>query len=226
MLPKLQQRLMDITKYHSEEWARRLDEIGGPGVGGTELAWSPKIIQRAETREEKVLLALESSISQTWEEAAWCFVYGEFRASLLLSATTLELVLKFELFRQGFSVPSKATLGHLISLAKRNTILTESMALLAQSINARRNDIIHAKIQTDRPDSLLRHLGEEHEVEPVQDITRNVTKDGWLTGDGETISISPSAEQPTYYLIHLFLRAARASLFELKEILKFFYPTE
>lgn len=225
MLPKLEQRLLDITMYHSREWAKRLEEIGGPGVGGTELAYRPKVIQQAETENEMVLLALQSSISQTWEEAAWCYAYGWFRASILLSAMTLELILKFELFRRGYPVSSK-TLGRLIFLAKEKGVITDAVASLARSITTRRNDITHANIQTDRPESLFRHLGEEHEVEPIQDISRNVTKDGWLTGDGETISVSPTGKQPTYYLIHLFLRAARASLFELKEVLKFFYTIE
>ena len=223
MLPELEQRLLDITRYHSQDWAKRLNEIGGPGVDGTELANRPSVIHQADTENEMVLMALQSSISQTWEEAAWCYVYGNFRASILLSATTLELVVKFELFRRGFSVSSK-TLGRLISLAKEKSIITEASALIAKSINERRNDIIHANIQTDCPESLLHHLGKEHEVEPIQDMSRNITKDGWITGDGETISISFMGEQPKYSKIHLFMHAARASMFELKELLKFFYP--
>lgn len=224
MLPLLEQRLLDITKYHSHEWAQRLDEIGGPGVGGTELANRPNFIHQANSDVEMVLLALETSVVQTWEEATWCYVYGEFRGSILLSAAVLELVLRLEHLGRRYPV-HRTTLGPLIRAARQKGIITEDMELKAQAINSRRNDVIHANIQTDRPTSLLQHSGSEHEVESLQDASRNVTEEGWLTGDGETIEISFGRQHPTYSRIHLFKSAARASILDLRQLLVFFYPT-
>ncbi len=72
MLAKLEERLKRITEYKAKEWAQRLDEVGGPGVGGTELAYSPHFVQSAEAQNELVAMALETSIPETWEEAYWC----------------------------------------------------------------------------------------------------------------------------------------------------------
>ena len=223
MLKKLQERLLKITEYHSLEWAQRLKDVGGPGVGGTELAYRPNNIQHAKTEDEYIRMALESSIPQTWEEAAWCYVYGNYRACILLSATLLEIALKYELYRQ--DKLTFTTLGPLIKKCERNGILKEQSVTLARSINLRRNDIIHANIQTDRPESLLHHTGEEHEHEPVHDLSRIVTENGSLTGDGEIIKITPLANRPMYSRVHIFKRAAQASLFDVRAILKNLYST-
>jgi len=219
---QLQDRLLRIAEYHSLEWAERLKEVGGLGVGGTELAYYPRFVQRASNEDEYIGMALEASIPQTWEEAAWCYVYGQYRACILLCATLLEIALKYELYRKGQSVSS--TLGPLIDKCLKVGILTGAMTSVARSINLRRNDVIHANIQTNRPESLLHYAAEEHEIEPVEDLSRNLTSEGSLTGDGETISISFAGDHLTYSRDYAFKRAARASLFDVRTILKSLYP--
>jgi hypothetical protein len=217
-------RLMKSVKYYIDDWARRLEEVGGPGVGGTELAFRPQLTSPVGTHDEYVRSALETSIPATWEEAAWCYVYGRFSACIVLAAVLLEIALKYELLKRG--LPTSLTLGRIIQRASDANILPINLISKANSVNRRRNDIVHANIQKDRPESLLHHTGDEHEIEPIKDLSRNITKDGWLTGDGETIVISFGAAGPTYSRVHAFKLAARASLDDVKDILKFLYPLE
>lgn len=221
MLAKLEERLKRITEYKAKEWAQRLDEVGGPGVGGTELAYSPHFVQSAETQNELVAMALETSIPETWEEASWCYVFGEFRACIVMSATLLEIALKYELYRKG--AQGVGTLGQVIQKCSNEGILPATLRSLALSINQRRNDIMHAKIQRDRPESLIMHTGDEHEEELITDHSRIVTQDGWITGNGETIAVSFGGEQPKYSRILAFKKAAKANLLEVREILKYLY---
>ncbi len=214
--------LMKSIDYHIDEWAQRLTDVGGPGVGGTELRCRPPLSSPAETHEQYVTLSLQTSIPETWEEAAWCYVYGRFSACIVLCAALLEMTLKYELRRR--AIPPPRGLGKLIEKAAGHGIMAARLVSSALAINVRRNDVVHANIHTDRPESLLDHTGPEHDVEPMQDLSRNVTKDGWLTGDGEIIEISFGAMGPSYSRVHLFKRAARASLFEAREILEALYP--
>ncbi len=213
--------LKRIADYHLQEWAQRLQEIGGPGLGGTELDYAPHFMQAAETDDQLIAMALEDSITMTWDEAAWCYVFGNYRATIVLSAALLEIALKYELFRRGFQ--KSGSLDTIIRQCRKHEIITKVIHKLAIRINQRRNDVMHAKIQLDRPESLLSHMGDEHETEPLTDLSRNITKDGWLTGDGETIQISFGKGQGQYSRVHMFRKAAKASLFEVKEVLKSLY---
>jgi len=226
-MSELRKRLMRIAEYHNPEWAARLNEVGGPGVGGTELAYRPHFVQQADSEDEYIKMALETSVPQTWEEAAWCYVYGQFRACILLCATVLELALKYELYRRDESTSStSSTLGRIIDECGRIGVLLESLAGKARSVNIRRNDVIHANIQTDRPESLLNHTGEEHEIEPIEDLSSNITNGGWFTGGGESLMISFAGNRVSYSRVHAFKQAAQASLLAVREILKFLYPVE
>jgi hypothetical protein len=70
ILPDLQKKLIGMAEYHCAEWAERLDEVGGPGGGGTELSCRPDFVHHAGNKDEYIRMALESSIPLTWEEAA------------------------------------------------------------------------------------------------------------------------------------------------------------
>jgi len=58
----LKERLRWMFEHHIEEYARRLEEIGGPGVGGTELRYSPPMTEKAETKEEIKLTHLKMDV--------------------------------------------------------------------------------------------------------------------------------------------------------------------
>jgi HEPN domain-containing protein len=224
MRAAIEERLKRMADYHLSDWARRLGEVGGPGVGGTELAYAPHLVKSAEAKGQLIAMALESSITATWEEAAWCYVYGNYRAAIVLAAALLEIALKYELYRKtGYQ--KSGTLGSIIQECRKQGIITEMTCPLAESINQRRNDVMHANIQIDRPESLLHHTGNEHETEPLTDLSRNITEDGSFTGDGETIEISFGKGQSQYSRVHIFRRAARASLFGVREVLKSLYAS-
>ena len=36
-LEAMKKRIRGLVEHHAEFWAKRLGEVGGPGVGGTEL---------------------------------------------------------------------------------------------------------------------------------------------------------------------------------------------
>jgi hypothetical protein len=220
MRAKIEAILNKMAELHLSEWAQRLDEIGGPGVGGTELAFRPHFVQHADNKDEYIRMALESSIPRTWDEVAWCYVYGQFRACILLCATVLELALKYELYRREQSIPFK--LSRIITKCGEIEVLSEPLVAKAKSVNTHRNDVIHANIQTDRPESLLSHTGEEHEIDPIKDPSKIISGDGSLTGDGETISFGGG--RGGYSRIYEFKQAARSSLLDVKEILGFLYP--
>lgn len=214
----LKKRLRDIHEYHIEEYAERLEETGGPGVGGTEPRYHPGSTTKAETSEELKMIALKNSVSRLWNEATWCYVYGQFGACIALMATLLEATLKFESEKRGIEYhQDKATLGTCIG--KAQDFLPEKIAEIAVGINDRRNDVVHANIERKRPESLSHPLGLEHEVQPIEDISRNIAGGG-ITGDGETIVWSRGK---AWQRIYLYKSAARQTIENTQTILKFLY---
>jgi len=218
---KLKKRLRGMHEYHIQEYAERLEEIGGPGVGGTGPRYHPHSITKAETSDELKMMALEDSVSRLWNEATWCYVYGQFRACIVLMATLLEATLKLEFEKRGIEYDQKrATLGRCIGKAKDEGVFPGEIAEVADRINDRRNDVVHANIERQEPESILHHTGPEHEVGPIKDISRNI-KDGWITGDGETIEWSLGKG---WRRIYLYKRAAKETVENTERILKFLYP--
>jgi hypothetical protein len=218
---ELKKRLRDIHEYHIEEYAERLEEIGGPGVGGTEPRYNPHLITEAETSNELKMMALQDSIFRLWNEATWCYVYGHFRACIALMAILLEATLKLEFENRDIEYEEeRATLGTCIRIGEARGILPREITEVAYRINDRRNDVMHANIERQKPESILNHTGSEHEVRPIKDISRNI-KDGWITGNGETIEWSRGKG---WRRINLYKRAAKETIEDTEKILKFLYP--
>lgn len=218
----LKKRLQWMDEYHLDERAERLQEIGGPGVGGLEPRYSPHFITRAETEKEMKLLALEGSISRLWSEAATCYVDGQFRACIVLLATLLEAALKYELQRRDAEFSKQFTLGLCINKCRKHGILPEdennpvTAALL--KVNEYRNDVAHANIERYRPDTLLDGTGPEHEVRRVPDASKYI-KNGALTGDGETLSFGRGGLSIIYH----YKTAAKRTLECTENVLRFLY---
>ena len=230
-LNDLKERIKRINEYHREEYAKRLDEIGGPGVGGTELEYSPfQGVFMADTPEKEKQLVLMESISKLWEEATWSYVYGNFRGCIVLLAIMIERVLKLELEKKEISAKGKK-LGYCINLCKSNEIFpnedNNNIVKAAKFINEIRNDVVHANIELNRPKSLLYHTGSEHEVEEIKDLSKNikVAEDGslFLTGDGEHISFN-FVGKPSAKHIYPYKKAAKDAIKEAEKILKCLYP--
>jgi hypothetical protein len=223
-LEDLKDRLKWMDEYHLEERAERLKEIGGPGVGGLEPRYSPHFITQADTEKEKELMALQDSISKLWNEAAMCYVNGQFRACIVLFATLLEAALKYELERRNIDFPERFTLGQCIERCGKHHILPKDekdrVTAAAIKVNNYRNDVVHANIERYRPESLLGETGPEHEVKPVRDPSRYI-KDGALTGDGESILLGRGGLS----IIYWYKAAARNTLECTTEVLKFLYPS-
>lgn len=223
ILEDLKNRLRWMDEYHLEERAERLKEIGGPGVGGLELRYSPHFITRASTEKEMKLVALQDSIFRLWSEATMCYVNGQFRACIVLLATLLEAALKYELQRRDVDFPERLTLGPCIEKCRKHRILPVDEknpvidALL--KVNGCRNDVVHANIERGRPESLLVEKGPEHEVRRVRDASKYI-KDGAITGNGETISFGRGGLS----IIYWYKAAAKNTLECTERVLKFLYP--
>ena len=215
----LKQRLRDMHEYHIDEYVERLYEIGGPGVGGTEPRHHPHSVTRAETERELKMVALQQSVSTLWCEASWCYVYGQFRACIALMATVLEAALKLELEQRGTEYDQeRTTLGKCIEKAR--AFLPAEIVELAQRINNTRNDVVHANIERTRPESVFHPLGAEHEVQSLEDISRNI-KDGGIAGDGELLVWS---SEKGWERVYLYKRAARETIENAERILSFLCP--
>ena len=223
VLEDLKNTLRWMDEYHLEERAERFKEVGGPGVGGLELRYSPHFITEAGTEKEMKLMALQESIFDLWSEAAMCYVDGQFRACIVLLATLLEAALKYELERQGIDFPERLTLGGCIDKCRKGRILPENetnpVTRAALKVNECRNDVVHANIERRRPESLLGATGPEHEVRPVRDPSRYI-RDGALTGDGEAISFG----QGGLRIVYRYKAAAKNTLTCAEEVLKSLYP--
>jgi len=221
-LEKLKQRLQGMNEYHLEERAQRLDEIGGPGVGGLEPRYCPHFVTRAETKKELKLMALQDSISRLWSEAAMCYVDGHFRACIVLFAVLLEMTLKSEFERRDIEYSKRLTLGRCIDKCRELQILPKSkndaITKAAIQVNNYRNDVAHANIERSRPKSLLDVKGPEHEVKLAKDPSRYI-KDGAITGNGETISFGRGGLS----IIYWYKTAAKNTLDYTKKILEFLY---
>ena len=222
MCNSLKDILRKMHEYHLEEYAERLEEVGGPGVGGTELRYSPHFITQAETKEEMALIALQSSDNTLWGEATWCYVYGQFRACIVLCAILVERTLQLELKRRAITFGKGRTLGPCIEHCCAEGILSDEVAQWARLVNERRNDVIHAKIEMERPEGLLSYAGPEHETKIIEDPSQIVTPNGWLSGDGEVISIVPR-RRPKYQRVFPYKFSAKETLNATLEILKSLY---
>lgn len=215
----LKKRLRDMHEYHLREYAERLEEVGGPGVGGTEPRHYPHSVVTAETQDELKLIALQQSVCRHWSEATWCYVYGQFRACITLMAALLEATLKLEFEERGIEYDHKrASLGKCIE--KADGFLPPEVAEAAYRVSNARNDVVHANIERQRPESILHHTGPEHEVRPIRDISRNI-EGGCITGDGETIEWSRGQG---WRRIYLYKHAAKETIENTARILKFLYP--
>lgn len=229
-LEDFKQRLRETDNYHLEERAKRLEEIGGPGVGGLELRYSPSFIKSGELVDEEdekkmTVLALQDSIHERWCEATSCYVNGHFRSCVIILASLVETSLKLEL--EWKDIPyGEITLGGCIKLCMEKGILPngENASIIhsLKRINKSRNDVIHANIERRAPASLIHYTGNEHESEPVQDISKNISGDGAITGNGETISIHFGKETKVNK-VYPFKAAARKTLEETREVFKFLY---
>ena len=230
-LADLKERIRKMTELHIEEYAKRLDEIGGPDVGGTELKYSPFPDKgfMADTPEKEKQLALMDSIHKLWEEATWSYVYGRYRSCILSLAIMIERVLKFELEKRGVNTIGKQ-LSSCITYCQCKGVLPnkndDDIVEAAIFIKNKRNDIAHANIELKRAKSLLSHTGPEHEKEKIVDISKHIRRDengnNWLVGDGETISFDLRGRSAEY--VREYKKAASDTKKAAEKVLKYLYP--
>ena len=225
IIEDLKKKLQWMDEYHLDERAERLQEIGGIGVGGLEPRYSPHFITRAETERQMSLLALQDSISRLWNEAAMCYVDGQFRACIVLLATLLEAALKYELQRRDIEFSKWLTLGQCIKICRERGILPSDenspVATALFKVNQYRNDVVHANIERNDPNSVLNATGPEHEVKQIQQESKYIKNGAIALVYGETISFG----QEGFNIIYRYKIAARVTLECTGSVLRFLYAT-
>lgn len=234
-LERLEERLKRIAGYHIKEYAKRLDEVGGPGVGGTELdvkipyyevitlKQDVKKLTKEDINKQKIN-ALSESIGRLWGEAAWSYVYGHFRGCITLLAILTERALKLKLEQEGLDTKGK-TLGHCISCCQCKEILPsdvndETMKAI-NFVNQKRNDVVHANIELKRPESLLTFKASEHEIVSMSEMPDEIRK-CICTENGKRTYLPPEAEQKAS-VIYEYKKAAKDTLNETKKVLQFLF---
>ena len=212
-------------EHHLEEYSRRLREIGGLGVGGTELEYVPfQGVFWIKTLEQQRQHALANSILELWNEATWSYVYGHFRASIVLSAMALERALKLELTKNSKHKKSM-TLKTCIDRCKSYNILpnneNDTIVRAARFVTARRNDAVHGNIEMNNAEELLTNTAPEHECVPMKDMPAEIRK-CVITETGQRTFLSPE-EEGRASIIYKYKQVSKSTIAEAKNVLRYLH---
>lgn len=181
---QIKDHLIRVFEYHIEDYSKRAKEIGGLGVGGTEIEDYGKRIEEAaskweiETRDDwdeikkRELLgslegmALEHSIDRLWNEATPSYIYGHFRSCIVLLASLLEALLKLKRGKEDYrTYEQDLTLGTLISTCISESIISgEGIIEATQRINQRRNALLHFNMERKAAFNFMEFDSMEHEL--------------------------------------------------------------
>lgn len=228
---QLEKRIIRLTEYHLNEYAMRLEEIGGIGVGGAQLESIPlRGIFIADSIEKKRQIVLSNSIMDLWSEGCWSYVHGHFRGCIVLMALIIERALKLKLELRNNHARG-LPLSNCIKRCQEVGILPSSdenmIVFASRSINYLRNDVIHANFELNDPESILHYSGPEHEKNELENYSRNIkiTEDGsnYFTSDGETLSINFGSGTPVQ-VVYPYKKASFNAIMNAKEILGYLFP--
>ena len=152
----LHERELWSSLYHLEEKVERLREIGGPGVGGLQPKYLPHPVNKAETKGDYILMAMQKEIVQRYCEAMKSYVDGNFRACIFSLASLVEGVLKIELERRKVKV-DRLTLGQTIQCCICKGVLPTKGKVIndLKFILKTRNDLIHFNLMKTKPLEVL-----------------------------------------------------------------------
>lgn len=119
--------------------------------------------------EDPVYDALAWHVGDMWNEACWCYVWGNFRASIVVAVGAVEAGLKYRLREAGQLKDNEdATFGTCIGKAKECGVLpaqqTNPVLWSSRELNSLRNNIIHANKARRDPEGALSSEGHEHEI--------------------------------------------------------------
>jgi hypothetical protein len=87
---------------------------------------------------------IPEGIQNIYHESRWCFVYGQYNASIALSRTVIETVLKAKFNLEG-------TLDFIIDTAKKRNLISEGTFWKIDKVRRSANKILHqAKLKTEK----------------------------------------------------------------------------
>lgn len=190
------ERLLRMFLMHLDEYAQRLKEVEGFGVGGIEPDVNlPDIENPISSAQEKKKSDLETATRSYWSNCAMAYVYGDFRGCIFQSATMLEgalkLKIKEDLLEQDLNGWLKrknrknATLGNLIGFFKDKGLLADKTLEPAESVNHLRVEHIHLLME-EAPEEAFQ-ISKRDEFVALNEFEGNPpmeTRDGWISGDG------------------------------------------
>ena len=245
-LQELKGRLREVLEMHLDEFAHRLDEVGGFGVGGVELEASILYPHAARSSLERKQQALALAVRMLWERATMTYVFGEFRGSIFLLASIVEAVLRLEVSRRGlesslkdYCVKKKSkfpmlgalkkskrkpTLGLLIRFCEKMGILPKQASQLAKKVNRLRIEHIHLIIETEMPEEAS-EITSRDEFVPLRQFKGKPPveiKGGWISGDGVTFVMDFKKGQAG--ILYKYKADAEKCLNITKQFLKLMYP--
>jgi hypothetical protein len=113
--------------------------------------------------------ALAWHLDDMWHEACWSYVWGMFRATIVMATGAVEAGLKYRLREVGqLEDEENATFGTCINKSQHCGVLprlrTTRVIKASWDLNKLRNDIIHANEARRNPEGALSCEGHEHEI--------------------------------------------------------------
>ncbi|MBA7612808.1 hypothetical protein ES703_20048 [subsurface metagenome] len=126
----------------------------------------PNLYMNGDSQNLKIQDALGELTQAFWHQALRCYIDSSYIGCVILSSAALETALKFMLVASGVENP-RYGLGTCITRCIQNNIFPpedNEIVIAANSVNQKRNDIIHANIARERPDSVIYSDGPEHSV--------------------------------------------------------------
>lgn len=243
---ELKGRLKEVLEMHLDEFAYRLEEIGGFGVGGVELDVTVPYPHAARSTSERKQQALALAVRMLWERATMTYVFGEFRGAIFLLASIVEAVLRLEVSRRGLEgsledycakkkskfpilgalqkSKRKPTLGPLIRFCEKTGILSKQASKLARKVNRLRIEHIHLIIETEMPEEASQ-ITSRDEFVPLSQFKGKPPveiKEGWISGDGVAFVMDFKKGQTG--ILYKYKADAKKCLNSTKQFLKLMYP--
>ncbi len=163
---ELLKSIRQADRRHIERRANRILELRQ--LLNVESIWEPYPTLYVDNGSQNLEIqdALGEFTRDFWHQTLRCYTDSSYIGCIILSASALETALKCMLVSSGIRNPSYG-LGKCITRCSQNNILPSEdniIVIAARSVNDIRNDIIHADIARERPDTVIYADGPEHSV--------------------------------------------------------------
>jgi len=154
----------------AQEWLSREDEV-------CREARLARLVWQAQRFPPSQVLLYHGGVSTKWlfEEARYCFVYGQYLAAIALGFAFVEQTLAAVLYGAGNDRAKRAKARDLFSEAVGQGLLSKEQVRLLHRARKIRNSLVHFRAPTEPTKLEIRALmREEHPYETLEGDARNV----------------------------------------------------